>query len=79
MKAIAPPTMISNRRFSKFKFAAAAKGPGVGGTKTWGANKPVDNATVSPTSGVFVCFERVLLSCDKMTKAASQNTGIDTK
>ena len=44
-----------------------------------GAKSPVDSATVRPTKGVLVCFERVLFSCDKMTNAASQKTGIETK
>ena len=64
---------------SNFKLAAAAKGPGVGGTKTWGAKRPVESATVNPINGVFVLFDKVLFNWDKITNAASQNTGIETK
>ena len=71
--------MISRNKFSRDKFEAAAKGPGVGGTKTWGAKSPVDKATLKPIKGVFVCLDKVLLTFDNITKAASQKTGIDTK
>ena len=64
---------------SNSRFAAAAKGPGVGGTNTCGANKPVDRATVKATKGVFVCAERDLFKEDKITKAESQNTGMETR
>ena len=71
--------MINRNKFSNDKLDAAAKGPGVGGTKTWGANNPVDNATLSPTKEVLVFLDSVLLIFDKITKAASQKTGIETK
>ena len=79
IKANTPPQIINRNKFSRAKFDAAAKGPGVGGTRTWGAKRPVDNATLSPTNDVFVCLDNVLLIFDKITKAASQKTGIETK
>ena len=33
---------------------------------------PVERATARPANGVFVCCDNVLLSWDKITKAASQ-------
>ena len=70
---------MSKKRLSNLRLNAAASGPGVGGTKTWGANNPVDNATVKPVKGILVCFESVLFILDMITKAASQKIGIDTK
>ena len=64
--------------FFRSRLDAAAKGPGVGGIKTWGANNPVDKATVRPTNGVFVWLANVLFNRERITKAASQNTGIET-
>ena len=79
MNPIIPPNTINKKRLLSSRLAAAARGPGVGGIKTWGAKSPVDNATLSPTKDVLVFLERVLLIFDKITKAASQKTGIETK
>ena len=79
IKAILAPIAMSKNKFSSSRFAAAAMGPGVGGTRTCGAKSPVYKATVRPTNWVLVCLDMVLFKLDKITKAASQKTGIDTK
>ena len=39
----------------------------------------MERATVNPINGVFVFLDKVLFNWDKITNAASQNTGIETK
>ena len=72
------PSTMSRPKFSSPRLAAAAKGPGVGGISVCAANKPVDRAMVSASSGTFERSESSLLSDESMTKAESQKTGIET-
>ena len=56
---------------------AAASGPGVGGTKTWGANRPVERATPRDFNGIFDFIEIDFMVFERIMKAASQKTGIE--
>ena len=78
MRPITLPNIINKKRLSSSRLAAAARGPGVGGIKTWGAKSPVDNATVNDTMGVLVWFDIDLFNEFKIINAESQKTGIDT-
>ena len=56
---------------------AAASGPGVGGTKTWGAKRPVERATPRDFNGTLDFFEIDFMAFESIIKAASQKTGIE--
>ena len=57
--------------------AEAARGPGVGGTKTWAEYKPVARHTVRMIIFLPDTLEISLIIEDISINAASQNTGMD--
>ena len=57
---------------------AAARGPGVGGTYTWVASRPAERLTARIARGILVFLWIAFTSGVRMTKAASENTGMDT-
>ena len=77
-KANIPPQMNNKKILFKSKLAAAASGPGVGGTRTWGANKPVESATVIDFFELLVNSDIFLFKDERIINAASQNTGMET-
>ena len=78
-KANIPPQTNNKKIFFKSRLAAAANGPGVGGTRTWVANKPVESATAIVFFEFLVNSDIFLLNEDRIINAASQNTGMEIK
>jgi hypothetical protein len=50
----------------------------VGGTRTCGANSPVERATVNVVLELLLNSDSFLFNVERITKAASQKTGIET-
>ena len=72
------PARISNPKSFRPNVAAAARGPGVGGISTWGANRPVLKATVKALPLTFAFLDMLLVSGERRINAASQKTGMAT-
>ena len=73
------PTKITSPTESvRFKFPAAERGPGVGGTSVCVAKSPPERAIAIVPSGRFTFFATILLSFAKIIKPESQKTGIPT-
>ncbi len=69
---------MMTRPISAPTVAAAANGPGVGGTKTCVVNKPVDRAIANTVSDMPVRLLKALFRVDRITNPESQNTGMET-
>jgi len=61
--------MINSPKSFNSRFAAAARGPGVGGIRTCVAKRPVERAMVSAKRGIPDFCERRLFKEDKITNA----------
>ena len=70
---------INTNPISAPKIDADAKGPGVGGTNTWVAYRPVANETAKTVIEVPIFLLNDWQIGDKIINPESQNTGIDTK
>ena len=62
----------------KFRFAAAAKGPGVGGTSTWVVYNPDDNANESWAELAELCAAMLEINRERIMNPESQKTGMPT-
>ncbi len=72
------PKAITRPR-SALRIAAAAMGPGVGGTRQWVVIRPVDKAIAEPAREILAFFESALLRDERMTKPESAKTGMETR
>ena len=62
---------------SASKIAAAANGPGVGGTNTWAEYKPVAKAMANTRAGIPVFLLMALFKEESMMYPESQYTGME--
>ena len=79
IKARIPPIIIRREKFSNLRLDAAASGPGVGGTNTWGAKRLVERATPRDFNGIFDFSEIDFMVFERIMKAASQKGWLNEK